>query len=190
MSQDQINYWSKKGGPNTSEGKAISSQNARKHGCCSDAVLIVPGETMADYTTLESLWLNTYKPTDEAETALVHKLIHAEWFLARATRTLAEAESEIFNLGLSPLNWTDAHHAALNRFTRYQTARANAALKCRKAIEDYRKNRVTEKVKAEKHEVFKEKSKPEPTVAECIQQMMERKAERDRISAALHEQTK
>jgi hypothetical protein len=71
---------------------------------------------------------------------------------------------------------------------RYQTARANTVAKCRKAIEDYRKNRTAEAVRAEqlvikkeRHEVFKEKSKPEPTIQELLDQMMAQKAERDRL---------
>ena len=168
-------------------GRDASAQNARRHGLCSEKTLIMASECIEDYNIIKNTWFKAYKPQDDAENQLVQRLVDAEWFLQRASRTLAEAEEEIFNLGLSPLNWTDAHHSALARFTRYQTARANAAGKCRKAVEDYRKNRTGEKVKAEKHEVFKEKSKPEPTVAECIQQMMERKAERDRISAALHQ---
>jgi hypothetical protein len=35
-------------------------------------------------------------------------------------------------------------------------------------------------MKAEKHEIYKEKAKPEPTVEELLEQMMEKKRERDR----------
>jgi uncharacterized membrane protein YccC len=60
---------------------------------------------------------------------------------------------------------------------RYLTARSNLLAKAKKAIEDYRKNRTNETVKAEKHEIVKQtakrKAEDEMTVEECIKEMEE-----------------
>ena len=168
---------------NTLEGKEISSQNARKHGCCSEKTLILPHEDIEDYQLIEATWFGAYNPKDEAETRLIRKLIDAEWFLERVSRTFAEVEAQIYSCGYVPLNWSEAQHQTLARFTRYQTARANAVTKARKAVEDYRKNRAAETIKAEKHEIYKEKSKPEPTVEEIIAQLKQDKINKDKAEA-------
>jgi len=155
----------------TEEGKTISSRNATKHGCCSEATLIMKGEDIADYKALELVWFKAYKPKDEAEWHLVQEMVNADWFSQRAVRVLAEVEAQLFET--SPLDWTDERHAKLARFQRYQTARANAVIKARKAVEDYRKNRVNEVMKAEKHQIFKEKNEEEMSVEDCVREMEE-----------------
>ena len=165
------------GGPKTIEGKQISSRNAIKHGCCADN-LILKSENIEDYKALEATWLRAYEPKDDAEKHLVRELINADWFLQRATRNVASVEAQISEAVEIPLFWADDHHRALTRFMRYQTTRANTVAKCRKAIEDYRKNRVAEVVrfeqlimKKERHEIFKEKHKPEPSWEENLESM-------------------
>ena len=169
------------GGPRTEAGRATSSRNALKHGCCSEATLILQHENIADYKALEATWFNAYQPREEGEVRLVRKLIDADWFLDRINRTVAEVESQMYLC--SPLEWTDHQHQKLGRFLRYQTARTNLVTKARKAVEDYRKNRSAEVVKAEKHEIYKEKSKPEPTVEEIIAQLKQDKINKDRAEA-------
>jgi hypothetical protein len=168
-------------GPRTTEGKATSSRNATKHGCCADSTLILANESIEDYKALEATWFMAYRPKDEGECRLVQQLVNADWFLERANRTVAEVEAQIFECGYLPLNWSDEQHNKLARFTRYQTARANAVLKARKAVEDYRKNRVNEVIKSEKHQAFKEKVTPEPSVREIFDSMAREKARQDQI---------
>ncbi len=170
------------GGPRTPEGRAISSRNATKHGCCADNILILEhqGETLDQFKAVEATWFAAYSPKSDAEKHLVQQLVQAEWFLLRASRTLAEVEDRCYRECPDAFDWDDNTHRKLARFQRYQTARTNAVIKCRRAIEDYRKNRVGEVMKAEKHEIYKEKAKPEPTVEELLEQMMEKKRERDR----------
>jgi hypothetical protein len=169
-------------GPRTPEGRAISSRNATKHGCCADTTQIMEhhGETIEDYKAVEATWFAAYSPKTDAEKHLVQDLVNAEWFLLRANRVLAEIEDMCYANDPYPFNWDDRNHRALQRFQRYQTFRANAVIKCRKAIEDYRKNRAAEVMKAEKHQIYKEKSKPEPTFEEFIEQVRAQKLERDR----------
>ena len=129
-------------GPTSDAGKQIASRNAIKHGCCSEATLILPHENKEEFASLQSSWLRTYKPTDDSEAHLVLQLIHADWFYQRATRAAADVEAKLYLASPEILNWTEQQHQSLGRFLRYQTTRANQLAKCRKALEDFRKNRA------------------------------------------------
>jgi hypothetical protein len=153
-----------------------SAQNATKHGCCSESILIMKSENAADFKALETTWFKAYNPKDAAETDMVHSLVAAKWYEKRCTRKLAEVETELMESG-SPLTWTEEQQKTLARFQRYVTARTNAVIKATKALEDYRKNRTNEVVKSEKHEIVKQKAKrkdeSEMSVEECLLEMEE-----------------
>ena len=159
---------------NTIEGKNISSKNAIRHGCCADT-LILKSESQDDYNALEATWSQAYKPKSDAEKHLVQELVNADWFQQRATRTLADAEARIMNEVENPLDWTEQHHRAIARFQRYLTTRANNFNRARRALEDYLAKRAAEGRKEERHEVFKEKNKPEPSIKELIEGMLAQK---------------
>jgi hypothetical protein len=161
---------------NTNEAKNNSAQNATKHGCCSESILIMKSENIADFKALETTWFKAYNPKDAAETEMVHSLVEAKWYEKRCNRKLAEMETELMDSG-SPLTWTEEQQKALARFQRYATARTNAVIKATKALEDYRKNRTNEVVKSEKHEIKKQQAKrkdeDEMSVEECMKEMEE-----------------
>ena len=146
-------------GPRTEAGKQASSRNATKHGCCSEATLILSSENLEDYQALEATWFHSYHPQADAEHRLVSELVNADWFLVRANKALAEFENTLWTLSPDPWAWTAADHQNLARFTRYQTARTNTAAKARKAVEDYRRSRLNETIKTERHELYKAKNK-------------------------------
>ncbi len=75
----------------------------------------------------------------------------------------------------------EQHHRAIARFQRYLTTRANNFNRARRALEDYLAKRVNEVRKEERHEIFKEKSKPEPTIRELLDGMKAKKDESDRL---------
>jgi hypothetical protein len=127
-----------------------SSKNATKHGCCAVGTLLLPTESAEDLHALENLWQNSYKPTTEAERHLVQELAHADWFLQRATRAYAEVEASLYAANPSPAEWTEQQDRKLGRYLRYKTAHTNNVIKCRKAVEDFRKARAAEKAAAEK----------------------------------------
>ena len=161
-------------GPTTQAGKAISSRNAMKHGCCAET-LILKNENIEDYKALEATWFKAYSPKDEAEKHLVQELANSDWFLQRATRNYAEAEARIMETTPDILAWTEDQHKSLVRFLRYRTTHTNTVAKHRKAIEDYRKKRAAEKrveAKVSTAEVrlkaVQEKNKPEPTWKEHL----------------------
>ncbi len=160
----------------TENGKIISSQNATKHGCCSEKHLIIGDETIEDFKALENTWLTSYQPRDAAEHHMVEQITRADWFYQRAERTMAEVECGLMD-ACSPASWTDEQEKKLLRMQRYLTARSNLLIKAKKAFEDYRKNRTNEIVKSEKHEIVKQTAKrkagDERSVAECLKEMEE-----------------
>jgi hypothetical protein len=49
------------------------------------------------------------------------ELIHADWFLQRATRTYADMEAKLLAEQPNPLEWTEQQDRKLGRFLRYKT---------------------------------------------------------------------
>jgi hypothetical protein len=155
------------------------SKNALKHGCCANDTLLLPTESVEDLKALEVTWLKAYNPTTEAERHLVQELAHADWFLQRATRKYADVEAGLYTATPNPVDWTDQQERKLGRFLRYKTAHTNNVLKCRKAVEDFRKARLSEnagEAKAtlarERFEFQKKKAKPsEPNWKEHLANM-------------------
>ena len=166
---------------NTIEGKNISSKNATKHGCCADSTLILKSESLADFQALEATWFEAYDPETAAEKHLVQELVLSDWFLQRATRTVALIEAQLLDETPNPLAWTEQQHRTFNRFLRYQTTRSNTFHRCRKALEDFLAKRDAEAIRDEQLENWKQKNQPEPTIDELIDQMMEQQQAKDRL---------
>lgn len=104
--------------PTTPEGKAISSRNSLRHGCCSK-ILIISGEREEDLIELCDGWLADYDPQTEPALALVLEAVKQYWFLLRAerwfNRTLQQLPEDI-------TQWSEQDHKSVERATRYHTA--------------------------------------------------------------------
>jgi hypothetical protein len=159
---------------NSENANSISSRNALKHGCCALDTMLLPNESAEDFKALESTWLKAYSPANDAERHLVSELIHADWLLQRTTRTYAQIEAKLYADSPNPLDWTDQQQRTLGRFLRYRTAHLNTVNKCRKAIDDYRKSRLSESIAAEKIKNYQNKNRPEPTWKEHLESMRQR----------------
>ena len=68
----------KGGGPQTEEGKKISSRNSLKMGVYSKA-LVLPGESEADFRQIEEQFIHDFDPRDMAEIAMVRDLAILAW---------------------------------------------------------------------------------------------------------------
>ena len=174
----------------TPEGLAISARNSLQHGCCSTETLLLKTENIEDFKAVESIWFRTYEPKAPAEVHLVKELVNADWFLQRTNKALAQAEAKLLEQTPDMTEWTEEQHRSLARFLRYQTTRANAVTRARKAVEDFRKCRAAEKqgeakavIAQERHEIYKEKNKPEPPIDQIIQQLVAQRKERERQEA-------
>ncbi|MHC5163285.1 MAG: hypothetical protein ACYSO4_09275 [Planctomycetota bacterium] len=76
-------------GPRTSEGKAIASQNAVKHGLRSDST-VIPGETPEEFDQFRRLLLDDLSPVGAMEVFLADRIVAGFWKLRRAGRIETE----------------------------------------------------------------------------------------------------
>lgn len=130
-------------GPTSPEGKAISSRNSLKHGCCSNQ-LILPDEDEHEWLALKQGWFDDYDPHTQASHALVYDAAVSHWLLLRARRRFYQAEWSISSEQPDPLQWTDRHHQTLDRFTRYRTTAERSFTRALNNLERLRKNRLQE----------------------------------------------
>ncbi len=150
-------------GPLTPEGKAISAQNAATHGCSSRTIHLTTDESIADYNALKTLWFKGYNvnpnnPENPFEADLIHKCVEADWLARRAERKYAEHEANLHNTSPGTLeSWAQLDWDKLRLANRYKVANQNALAKARKALEDYRKARNTEKLQQQKRKHNEEK---------------------------------
>jgi len=79
-------------GPRTEEGKAASSQNARKHGFNSSR-LVIPEELREEFDEHRESLHADLKPLDALALDLFHQLLHASWNLRRIELLQLEAFS-------------------------------------------------------------------------------------------------
>jgi hypothetical protein len=136
--------WQHSTGPKTDEGKAISSQNARTHGCTSTQ-LILPNEDPAEWEALKTAWLRDYSPDCDTFRELVLAAATAQWFLRRNDKRLNEAEQFLHTEAhASPLFWLEPQHRLYERILRYRTAAERSFLRARAAVEQYRRSRFLE----------------------------------------------
>src|SRR3954468_9852389 len=89
----------KKRGPNTPEGKARSSMNARRHGMRARTFGILPGEDQAEWAEHLADLQAGYGPVDDTERKLVEAIAAAMWNEIRADRMLTEVLAAIPPLG-------------------------------------------------------------------------------------------
>jgi hypothetical protein len=121
----------KRGGPNTPEGKAISSLNARKHGLTGRQI-VMPGEDPDEYEALQWALADEHQPLGATETILVHDLGDFHWLTGRAIRLQA-------NAFLNP-EGIDGKYLAL--MIRYQNSNHHAFHKTLKALQAAQKARL------------------------------------------------
>jgi hypothetical protein len=88
------------GGPQSDEGKKVSSRNAIKTGAYSKAV-ILPGEDESEYRELEAQFIRDFAPRDIAEGAMVRELTVLTWKKIRLDQLEHRAVLQIFNKPLT-----------------------------------------------------------------------------------------
>ncbi len=77
-------------GPVTAVGKARASGNALKHGLCAKATILLEGEDMAAFETLDQGLKAELQPEGPLETLLASRLAIAAWRMDRADRIEAD----------------------------------------------------------------------------------------------------
>jgi hypothetical protein len=141
-------------GPRTEAGKAISSQNALKHGLAS-GTLIIEGEKMEDYLALLNGFTTDFAPVDQIETALVHEIAKAYWLKDRALRFQAIA----FNITAPHLDKMAAP-MDLPVLLRYQIAQERTFYRALKTLQTTQKERKSEQKQFVSKSAAKQTDKP------------------------------
>ena len=77
-------------GPRTDEGKAVSSQNAVKHGLCAREA-VIHGEDPAQFELYREAFLADLRPVGPVETMLAERVVSLAWRLRRAERLQNQA---------------------------------------------------------------------------------------------------
>lgn len=107
-------------GPRTVEGKEKSKHNAVRHGLTGKQ-LIAPGEDPAAYEALLEDLMQTYRPANAIESALVEEIAQSFWRLQRARRI----ETESFNFltgGADPVITFTCHEKEFDNLRRYMAS--------------------------------------------------------------------
>jgi hypothetical protein len=112
-------------GPRSPHGKERSSQNALKHGLCSQK-LILPNEDPAEFEEVKEKWLGDCMFDEPLLINLAEQVAVAEWFHRRALREYNEARLHVHQLQPDFLNWTPEQVKLIERFQRYLTTRERA----------------------------------------------------------------
>ncbi len=122
-------------GPKTAEGKAVVRLNAMKHGLLSQEILL-PEEDEAAFAELGERLRAELQPVGELESALVDRIIAAQWRLRRLSRVEAgifawqlsrgfareaESQTDTAALGLSFIGDANGSNA-FSKLSRYETA--------------------------------------------------------------------
>jgi hypothetical protein len=94
-------------GPRTSDGKARSSQNARKHGFAAAAYTVPRLEDIEEVAELRESVIDLYKPTNGQELFAVERIAITQQSMNRAARleagTLTTCLNDVLNLRERPL---------------------------------------------------------------------------------------
>ena len=123
-------------GPRTAEGKARSSQNARKHGLTARDVVIREGE-QEEFDDLLASYQGDLDPQGPLEHDLFDQLLHAAWNLRRVRRLEAELAPE----SPDPL-LEDSLEPTLQRLARYQSRAERTFFRCLKELRALQTNRA------------------------------------------------
>jgi hypothetical protein len=153
-SQNQSAPPSASTGPRTQAGKAISSQNARKHDICSRTLRLIP-EEWAEYHDMHQRYRRDFQPVNDVEETLIDEICFNYWRLQQAR----EVELQVI----------DEHPCDLPiiaLYIRYRTGYERAFYKALDKLQQTQRIRKQEAAKAEP--VRSEKAAKTPLSTENI----------------------
>ncbi len=160
------------GGPSSADGKKVTSQNARKHGCRSQQ-RIVPGERRKDYNALWDRWLQQYEPETPGDVAQLERVVDADWRLQRTERAYTDVERALRRESKDAAEWTGELLGRLQLMQRYRTGAENSLHKELRLLESLKARRDAEERERERRaetERVKEAewARQNPTTAEGV----------------------
>jgi hypothetical protein len=136
-------------GPRTTEGKAVSSQNAVSHGL-TGGFRVLPHENQAEFDTCLAGYRDEFKPATEHERFLVELMTQSRWELQRTNRLMACVLERLS--GADPASPDGAIAAALiarsadawTILKRYAASAERTYLRCSRELTQHRNRRAKE----------------------------------------------
>jgi hypothetical protein len=123
-------------GPRTAAGKAKSSQNAVRHGCCSKKTVFLDDETPEEWEDLKKECIASYDISTAIGEQLAIEVAEELWQLRRVRRQYDNVVQRLYSQRPNMADWLEEDHQAFSRVQRYATAanrsfqRAVAAAEC------------------------------------------------------------
>jgi hypothetical protein len=122
-------------GPKTPEGKARSSQNARKHGLTAREVFVAPDQ-QEEFDEFLAAYQDDLQPQGMLEQDLFNQLVAAAWNLRRIRCLEADLATHSDPLG------SDLHEPALLRLARYHGRAERTYFRCLREMKALQTNRA------------------------------------------------
>ena len=126
-------------GPRTQSGKAVSSQNARKHDLCSRTLRLTP-EEWAEYNEMGERYRRDFQPANDVEQTLIDEICFNYWRLQQARevelRIISEHPTELPIISLYiryRTGYERAFYKALDKLQQTQRIRKQEAEPVRSA---------------------------------------------------------
>ena len=147
------------------------SDNALKHGCTSEKLLL-PDEDAAQYQVLLEGLMENYRPETLVHRTFVLDAARAIWILQRNNRRYDEIEQALFKEERDSTKWTAEQWKQLELRTRYRTTAERSCTRALKNLEHIRKSWAPE---AKKPEVKTEVEKTEMKMPEARPTMLDQR---------------
>ena len=134
-------------GPQTTQGRAVASQNSLKHGLSTQKPVIT-GESQADFDLYKDQMLTELNPLGPMESMLADRVISLSWRLKRSVHFQNQAIDAMLQPNTSPLaKLAQSFHLPLpNRSTPDQNPADDPLALGRAAIDDLSDARVLERL--------------------------------------------
>ena len=119
------------------------SDNARKHGCTSEKLLL-PDEDPAEYQALLDGLIENYRPETALHQRFVLEAARALWMLERKNRRYDEMEQALYVEQRDSTKWTAEQCKQLELRMRYRTTAERSCTRALKSLEHIRKSSAPE----------------------------------------------
>jgi hypothetical protein len=120
----------KSSGPRSSEGRAVSAMNGRKHGLRAESAALLPSESREHWNQLVLELRNDLQPEGEVEELLVERVACATWKLRRAAafETGALIAEDAEEIGTGKAAWRDMNKGQTLQLVVKYTKSAEASM--------------------------------------------------------------
>jgi hypothetical protein len=131
-------------GPRTDAGKAKSSQNAVRHGCCSKKVVLLEDETLEEREELIKDCIASYDISTPIGEQLAIQVAEELWQLRRVQRQYDNVMQRLYSQRPNMADWFEEDHRDFSRVQRYATAANRSFQRAVAAAESHEKTGIRE----------------------------------------------